>query len=155
MTVNGLWWSSAFFVLLVVAALTSGFAVLEPSSALLSSRWGISRRTAAWVVGASAWALGWVSIYSFSEPTFSFYYFGEERVRGYFDLFNILATHVLLPLTALLIALFSGWRMSKTSAKEALAIRPALAHRIWRLCIRFVAPTIISIVLLLVLFFPA
>jgi NSS family neurotransmitter:Na+ symporter len=155
MTANGIWWSSAFFFLLFVAALTSGFALLEPSIALLSSRWGISRRTAAWVVGASAWALGWVSIYSFSEPTFSFYYFGEERVRGYFDLFNILATHVLLPLTALLIALFAGWRMSKTSAKEALAIRPALAHRIWRLCIRFVAPTIIGVVLLLVLFFPA
>ena len=155
MTANGIWWSSAFFFLLFVAALTSGFALLEPSIALLSSRWGISRRTAAWIVGASAWALGWISIYSLSEPTFSFYYFGEERVRGYFDLFNILSTHVLLPLTALLIALFSGWRMSKTSAREALAIRPALAHRIWMLCIRFVAPSIIAIVLLLVLFFPA
>lgn len=155
MTANGIWWSSAFFFLLFVAALTSGFALLEPSIALISSRWGISRRTAAWVVGISAWALGWISIYSFSEPTFSFYYFGEERVQGYFDLFNILATHVLLPLTALLIALFSGWRMSKTTAREALAIRPVLAYRIWRLCIRFVAPSIITIVLLLVLFFPA
>lgn len=152
---NGIWWSSAFFFLLFVAALTSGFALLEPAIALLSSRLAISRRTAAWIVGASAWALGWVSIYSFSGDTFSFYYFGEERVRGYFDFFNILATHVLLPLTALLIALFAGWRMSKTSAKEALAIRPILAYRLWRLCIRFVAPFIITIVLLLVLFLPA
>jgi len=152
---NGIWWSSAFFFLLFVAALTSGFALLEPSIALLSSRWSVSRRTAAWLVGTSAWVLGWVSIYSFSESTFSFYYFGEERTRGYFDFFNILATHVLLPLTALLIALFAGWRMSKTSAQEALAIRPAVAYRLWRLCIRFVAPFIIAIVLLLVLFFPA
>lgn len=152
---NGIWWSSAFFFLLFVAALTSGFALLEPSIALLSSRWSISRRTAAWIVGASAWALGWVSIYSFSEPTFSFYYFGEERTRGYFDFFNILATHVLLPITALLIAVFAGWRMSKTSAREALAIRPVAAYRLWRLCIRFVAPFIIAVVLMLVLFLPA
>ena len=148
-------WSSAFFFLLLVAALTSGFALLEPSIALLSRRWSISRRTAAWIVGVSAWALGWVSIYSFSEPTFSFFYFGEERVRGYFDFFNILTTHVLLPTTALLIALFAGWRMSKISAKEALAIRPVLAYRLWRFCIRYVAPFIIAMVLLLVLFFPA
>ena len=154
-TENGIWWSSAFFFLLFVAALTSGFALLEPSIALLSSRWSMTRRAAAWLVGALAWALGWVSIYSFSEPTFSFYYFGEERTRGYFDFFNILATHVLLPLTALLIALFAGWRMSKTAAREALAIRPALAYRLWQFCIRFVAPFIIAIVLLLVLFFPA
>ncbi len=154
-TENGIWWSSSFFFLLFVAALTSGFALLEPSIAFISSRWAVSRRTAAWIVGAAAWALGWVSIYSISEPTFSFYYFGQERVRGYFDLFNIVTTHVLLPLTALLIALFAGWRMSKSTAKEALAIRPILAYRLWRLCIRFVAPFIISVVLLLVLFFPA
>jgi NSS family neurotransmitter:Na+ symporter len=152
---NGIWWSSSFFFLLFVAALTSGFALLEPSIALISSRWSISRRYAAWVVGASAWGLGWVSIYSFSEPTFSFYYFGEERLRGYFDLFNIVTTHVLLPLTALLIALFAGWKMSKNSAKEALAIRPVLAYRLWRFCIRYVAPVIITAAIILVLFIPA
>lgn len=155
MSENGIWWSSSFFFLLFVAALTSGFALLEPSIALLSNRWPLSRRSAAWLVGVGAWALGWVSIYSFSGNTFSFYYFGEERQNGYFDLFNILSTHVLLPFTALLIALFAGWRMSKISAREALAIRPAIAYRLWRLCIRFVAPFIIAIVLLLVLFLPA
>jgi len=154
-TENGIWWSSAFFFLLFVAALTSGFALLEPSIALLSSRWPISRRTAAWLVGVLAWALGWVSIYSFSGSSFSFYYYGEERTRGYFDFFNILATHVLLPLTALLIALFAGWRISKKIAREVLAIRFGLAYRLWRLCIRFVAPFIIGLVLLLVLFLPA
>ena len=152
---NGIWWSSAFFFLLFVAALTSGFALLEPSIAFLSSRWSLSRRTAAWIVGASAWALGWVSIYSFSEPAFSFYYFGEERTRGYFDLFNILAIHVLLPITALLIAIFAGWRISKLSSFSTLAIWPPFAYRLWRLCIRFVAPFIIAASLLIVLFFPA
>lgn len=152
---NGVLWSSSFFFLLFVAALTSGFALLEPCIALLSNRYSISRRTAAWLVGAAAWAMGWASIYSFSESSFSFYYFNEERHRGYFDFINILATHVLLPITALLICLFTGWRMSKSRSVGALRMRPRFAHSIWRFCIRFVAPLIIASVLALVLFFPA
>jgi len=151
MTGYGVWWSSAFFFLLMVAALTSGFALLEPLIALLVDRFSITRRVAAWIVGAMAWSAGWISVYSFNEINFSFYYFGEERINGFFDLLNILATHILLPLTALLVALFAGWRMPFNQDES----RPFMSFRLWRFCTRFVAPLIIASVLLLVLFFPA
>lgn len=155
MTDYGAWWSSAFFFLLIMAALTSGFALLEPLIALLVDRFSLSRRIAAWVVGAMAWGAGWLSIYSFNDLNFSFYYFGEERANGFFDLLNILATHVLLPLTALLIAFFAGWRMPSSDLDSGAGSRPFFSFRLWRFCTRFIAPLIIAAVLLLVLFFPA
>ncbi|RBP48315.1 sodium-dependent transporter [Arenicella xantha] len=154
MTENGVWWSSAFFCLLLVAALTSGFALLEPTIAFLVDRLSMTRRIAAWLVGAGAWLLGLLSVYSFSELRFSFYYFGTERQDGFFDLLSLLSIHILLPLTALLIALFAGWRMPTISDRDGLKQKPFMSYRVWRLCICYLAPTIIAVVLLLVLFFP-
>jgi len=151
MTENSVWLSSAFFFLLIIAALTSGFALLEPLIALLVDRFSITRRIAAWVVGAMAWGAGVVSVYSFTELRFSFYYFGQERSNGFFDLLNMIATHVLLPLTALLIALFAGWRMPKDTSKA----RPFFSFYLWQFCTRFIAPLIIAFALALVLFYPA
>ena len=151
---NGEWWASAFFVLLIMAALTSGFALLEPSIALIVDSFSISRRIAAWIVGALAWCTGLLSIYSFTDLRFNFFYFGEERANGFFDLFNILTTHVLLPITALLIAIFAGWVMTASDGLDSSRTRPFLSYRPWRFCVRFVTPLIIIAVLLLVLFFP-
>ena len=152
---NGVWLSSSFFFLLFVAALTSGFALLEPTIAIISNRLSLSRRVAAWVSGILAWALGWLSVYSFSESPFSFYYFNQEYHHGYFDFINILSTQVLLPLTVFLICIFTGWRISKDISVDALKVRPKFAYFIWRFCIRFIAPLIIGLALVLVLFYPA
>ena len=151
----GVLWSSSFFILLFVAALTSGFALLEPSIALMTDRLAISRRAAAWLVGALAWLLGWLSIYSFDGQQFTFFYFGQERVNGYFDLFNVLTTHILLPFTSLLVAIFIGWRVSSNDLKSALSNRLQFVYEIWRFCIRYLAPLIIAMVLAMVLFLPA
>lgn len=151
---NGVLWSSAFFMLLLVAALTSGFALLEPTIALLTDRGRMSRRSAAWLVGAGAWALGLVSVYSFGEFSFRFYYFGIERTRGFFDVFTLLSLHVLLPFTALLIAVFAGWRMPLSTNQDGRIDKPFMSYRLWRWCIRYLAPALIVLVLLLVLFYP-
>lgn len=155
MTENGVWWSSAFFSLLLVGALTSGFALLEPTIAFFVDSLSLSRRVAAWIVGLAAWTLGLLSVYSFSDWRFSFYYFGVERQDGFFDLLSLLSIHILLPLTALLIALFAGWRMPSTSDRDGLKQKPFLSYRLWRLCICYIAPTIITLVLALVLFYPS
>jgi len=151
---NGEWWASAFFFLLIVAALTSGFALLEPAIALIVDSFAISRRVAAWGVGALAWCAGLLSIYSFTDLRFSFFYFGEERVNGVFDLLNILTTHILLPITALLTAIFAAWIMAADNSLETLQERPFVSYRLWRFCTRYITPVIITVVLLFVLIFP-
>lgn len=155
MTESSALWSASFFLLLLVAALTSGFALLEPFIAWLIDTFSMSRRIAAWLAGALAWFSGLLSVYSFTDLSFSFYYFGEERMHGYFDFLNILTTHVLMPFTALLIALLAGWRLSRDDSEDSLDVRLILGYKIWRFCTKFIAPLIIGVVLLLVLFYPS
>ncbi len=151
---NSALWSASFFILLLVPALISGFALLEPTIAALVSAFEIPRRLAAWLAGSFAWILGLLSVYSFSDLKFSFYYFAEERTNGLFDVLYILTTHVLMPLTALLLALFAGWKVSRTNALSSLNLRAHFTFVIWQFCNRFIAPLIITIILFLVLFYP-
>jgi NSS family neurotransmitter:Na+ symporter len=151
----GIWWSTAFFIFLFIAALTSGFALLEPSIAMLSKRTRLGRRAAAWLIGAVTWSIGYVAIYFFNSKQFSFYYYDQERLHGFFDGLNFLSIHILLPLTSLLVCIFVGWRMSRTTAKASLSMRPKIAFLFWLFCIRFVAPFILLTALIMVLFIPA
>ena len=60
-----------------------------------------------------------------------------------------------MPFTALLIALFAGWRLPRTESKEALNVGLKIAYKVWRFCTKVVAPLIIAAVLIIVLFYPA
>ena len=152
---NSLAWSALFFFLLLVASLTSAIALLDPLVQWLTESWNLSRRLAAWMIGAIAWLGGLLSVYSYSDLQFSFYYFGIERFNGGFDFLNILTTHILMPLTALLVALFAGWGITREHAREQLAMRFGFTFRFWHFCTRLLAPFIICLVLIIVLFYPA
>ncbi|HAU68127.1 MAG TPA: hypothetical protein DCW52_06970, partial [Gammaproteobacteria bacterium] len=152
---NSVWISTTFFSLMFAAALFSGLALLEPAIAWLSERYEMGRRQAAWMVGVIVWAFGLLSIFSYSDFNFAFYYFGVERLGGYFDFFNILSTHVLMPLTALFIALFAGWVISREEALKSLQVRAGISFTLWRLFTRYTAPLFLIITLLMVLFVPA
>lgn len=147
--------SASFFILLLATALISGFALLEPFIAWIVGRFQIERRYAAWLVGILAWLSGLLSVYSFSDLQFRFYYFGQEHINGWFDGLNIITTHVLMPLTALLVAIFAGWSLSKGESQEALDVRWAFAYKAWRFSIKYIVPLILVLVLVLVLFYPA
>jgi len=121
----------------------------------LSERYEMGRRQAAWMVGVIVWAFGLLSIFSYSDFNFAFYYFGVERLGGYFDFFNILSMHVLMPLTALFIALFAGWVISREEALKSLQVRAGISFTLWRLFTRYTAPLFLIITLLMVLFVPA
>ena len=147
--------SASFFILLLATALTSGFSLLEPCISWLMGRFSMPRRYAAWLVGILAWLFGLVSVFSFSDLSFNFYYFDQERVNGAFDVLNIVTTHVLMPLTALLVSVFTGWSLSKGDTQEALDVRWSIAYKLWRISIKYITSGILVVVLVLVLFYPA
>ena len=152
---NGQWAASAFFILLLIAALTSGFALLEPAIAMLIDKTEWPRRLIAWVVGFVAWGVGLLSVYSFQGKQFTFFYFGQEYKNGYFDLFNMLATDILLPLTAFFITLFVAWALPKEVTYDKTNLRPMFTYKLWRFCSRLVAPIILLATLVIVLAIPA
>lgn len=152
---NSVIWSSVFFLLMAVVALVAGFSLLEPAIAWMIRYFEISRRAAAWLVGIAAWFAGLPSLLSFSDPNFSFFYFGEEQLHGFFDVFTILAMHILMPITALMITIFAAWRISRKRSQAAMSVGIEMGYRLWRFSSKIFAPLIISVCLLIVLLNPA
>ncbi len=138
---GGQFFGVLFFVLLAVAALTSAISVLEPVVAWLveSARWG--RIKSCLVAGIGAWLLGVGSLLSFNE--WSGFTPGG---RNFFDWAEFLSTTVLLPLGGMLVAVFAGWGMARSSTMNELGIGDSLAYQAWVVLARFVAPVGVGIV---------
>ena len=126
--------SLAFFVLLLAAALTSGISLLEVISAYFVDEFKMPRHLAAIMFGLICFLMG-VGV-AYSPP--------------YFEKFlDPLASNYLLPLGALFISLFAGWRLDQKIAESEFAeTKFAKVFHVWLNCVRYVAPVLIAVVFL-------
>lgn len=125
---------AAFFFLAFFAAITSSVSLLEPSVAFVAERFNMTKKKAAWVTGAAITALGLVSLFS---PAF-------------FDFIDTgLAGPILAPLSALLIVLFTGWRLKKTIIAEEIGGDGEWLGRFILFFVRWVAPLFMGFVLII------
>jgi len=139
-----------FFLLLVFAALTSSIALLEPMVLWITERFHWSRPRAAWAAGGGAWALGLGTVLSFSawKDWHPLGMFARYEGKTFFDLLDYATSSVMMPVCALLIALFVGWRMQPEAAADELGLGRGLNFRIWRnLLLRWLVPLAIAIIL--------
>lgn len=108
-------WNTMFFLLMLVAAVTSGISLFEVGISSLMSQWKLSRKKAAVL------CLGGVSIFSllssFSNVSWAnlprleaafIYAFGSAR-SSFFDLLDYVSSSWVLPLNGLLAAIYVGW----------------------------------------------
>lgn len=125
----------AFFVLLVVAAWSSGISLLEVVVAVGFDRFGWSRPKAAVGIGAAIWALGLPSAFS----------------GDFLDFMDNLTTRYMLPTGGLLIALSAGWLLSRTDREAGFTALPGGGAGLaagWTWTIRFVTPVLVLLVIL-------
>jgi len=137
---GGVFFGAVFFVLLVFAAWTSAISLIEPAVAWLVENRGMQRVRAAVIVGITAWALGILTIMSFSRWSFSFSFRGEQKTTGLFDMLDILTANFMLPLGGLAMALFAGWFMARSSTLDELDAGDGLLYRSWHFVVRYVSP---------------
>jgi NSS family neurotransmitter:Na+ symporter len=137
-----------FFLLVVFAALTSGISLLEPATAYLVQRLGWARAKAAALLTAGIWLLGLLSVLSFNAWS-DVHPLGVGPLRDmtFFDLLDGLTTNFLLPLGGMGIAIFAGWRMSRSATMQELRFGP-VAHAVWRFVVRYISPVLVALVLL-------
>lgn len=121
---GGRWVGLAFFLMLLVAALTSVVALLEVPTSLAVARLGWSRRGAALTSAAVALVL--------TLPAA----FGEAQVLERLD---AAASTILLPLSGIAVALFAGWAWRDGDAR-----RPGEP---WLWLLRGAVPLAIAVVL--------
>ncbi|MDJ0958937.1 MAG: sodium-dependent transporter, partial [Arenicellales bacterium] len=150
----GAYWGTLFFLLLALTAWTSAIALLEPPVAWLCERYGWSRAKAAAVSGLLVWVLGLVSILSFSHWKFSFEFSGVERTNGALDILSIATSNFLLPITGILIAVFTGWVVSRERSRLEMG-RSKLNYAVWSISIRFAVPLLVGLLFIYLLLDPA
>ncbi|MDJ0907021.1 MAG: sodium-dependent transporter [Woeseiaceae bacterium] len=142
---GGTVFGALFFLLLAFAAVTSIIAIIEPIVAYAEDRWRMSRKLGCAVFGTLGWALGVLSVLSFNRwsdlhPLGMFDVFAGKTI---FDLIDYFTANVMMPVGAILIALFVGWRMKPEMPEGDLSFyRPAL-YKVWLWTVRVIAPAAI------------
>ena len=136
-----------FFVLLLFAAYTTALGMLEPIVAWLEEHFPGKRKQLALISGFAIWVLGLGSVFSFSFASgfFPLAFIGIEKT--FFGLADFTVANVLLPINALLIALFAGWVIKGASAREEFSQDSAAWRTYWRFTNRYIAPVAIGIIL--------
>ena len=108
-------WNGMFFVLMFIAALTSGISLFEVGIATCMTQWKLNRRMAAFLcfAGVSVFSiLSSVSNVSWENlpkiEAFFVFAFGSAR-SSFFDLLDYVASSWVLPLNGLAVAIYVGW----------------------------------------------
>ncbi len=150
MPVIGYAFALLFYVLLLLAALTSSISMHEICTAFISEHFSKSRRKAAAIVTVICLVLGGFCSLSFGpwkEVTFC--------GKGIFDLFDYTVTKFLMPLGGLLITLFVGWYFDRKLVEQQLTNDGSIPVRTMKpllFLIRWVAPFGILVIFLNELF---
>ena len=134
-------WASAFFLLLALASITSTISMSEICVAFLCEQWGMKRPVAVAVNAVVAMALGSVCALSFG-PLAGMKIFGMNT----FDLFDYITSNIFMPLSGMLIAIFTGWVLKRSIINHELAPAPRVLINIIVFCLRFVAPAAIALI---------
>jgi len=139
-----------FFLLVMLAAMTSEISALEPSIAYLIDEHEWKRKPAVFVVGLSAFVIGIPSALSYSvlqDSTF----FG----LNFLELMDFAASAVLIPLGGFLAIILTGWiwgfKEAITHLKQGTAglfeRKPWLTNY-FKVCIKYLSPILILFVFL-------
>lgn len=134
---------TAFFALVLLAALGSAIALLEPGTAWLVQRLRWRRPLAALVLAGAAWLCGLLTIFSFS-----LWSGWRPGGRSLFAWIDWLGASVLLPLCGLSIAVFVGWRMRREASRDELFVEHPRFYAVWRFLLRYIAPPAIGGILI-------
>lgn len=139
-----------FFLLVVLAALTSEISAMEPTIAYLIDEWGWKRRSAVLACGTVAFIFGIPAALSYSALK-------HHSVAGmaYLDLMSFAATGILIPVGGLFAVILVGWKWGVSKAlvhlkegSDALFERHQWLNWYFRICFKYTAPLLILLVLL-------
>ena len=129
-----------FFVLLLLAAVSSAIAILEPAVAWVEERRGMTRRRSALLVTSALWLLGISSVLSFNLWAD----FRPIAGKTLFELMDYLTANLMMPVGGMLIAVFAGWFMRDSTLAQELRLHSPWMFRAWRFLLRTFTPLAIA-----------
>ncbi len=140
--------STVFFLLLSLAALTSAISLLEALTQWVSNE-RVGRTASAILMSASVVLLAAVASFSFGDGVMSGIQIGGLQI---FDLLDKLTGTILPPVCALMTIIFFGWFMRKEDIMDELSNHGVLKVGYFKVfyyfLVRFVAPVALIVVLI-------
>lgn len=148
--VLGYIFSGLFYMLLLLAALTSAMSLHESVTAYVIESIGMTRKKASTLVSVSCMALGVLCCLSFGVLS-------NVTLCGltFFDLFDFCASKIIMPAGGLVICLFVGWYLDRKLVYNELTNGGTVPFRLFRLYIflvRYVVPIAIALIFINELF---
>jgi NSS family neurotransmitter:Na+ symporter len=139
---GGLVVGAVFFFLLSAAALTSMVSLLEvPVSAVIHRRnWG--RKRTAWAMGALIFLIGLPS--ALSQGMLKHVTIASKDILSAID---AAVSNLLLPVGGILIAIFVGWHVSRSTTLSAAGFDPPRLGPSWLWLLRYMVPLAVLLVL--------
>ena len=137
-------WSSIFYLLLAIAALTSTISLHEVATAYMHEEHGFTRKRAAFIVSFGVLVLGVISSLSFGLLK-------EHTVFGlnFFDLLDYVTAKIMLPFGGLLVSVFVGWRIDRKILKAELTNQGTASFyffTIYAFLLKYIAPIAIGLI---------
>ena len=139
-------WSSAFFLLLAVAALTSTISLHEVLTAYISEEWKMNRKKAARITTLLVTVMACTASLSIGV-------WKEYTIFGmtFFDLLDSISANIILPLGGLFTSIFVGWYMDRKALRDEITNKgtlPALLYNMTTVLLRYVCPVFLTVIFL-------
>jgi NSS family neurotransmitter:Na+ symporter len=132
--------STAFFILLFFAAITSSISLIEPAITFVVEKFYVSRLYATNILGVITWFLGIFTVLSFNNLS-EFTFFGMTI----FDNLDYLTSKIMLPLGGLLMALFVGYVVKKSIVEKELNANKNVVE-FWFIIIKVLSPLMLILI---------
>jgi SNF family Na+-dependent transporter len=137
-------WSTLFFLLLGLAALSSTISMHEAVTSYFVEKRGMSRQMGAFIVTLFA-----IILATFSSLSLGVY--SEYTLLGlnFFDLLDKFTSIVMLPLLGILTAVFVGWIWKKEDMRAELTAEGGIDRKTYpiiRFLLKWVCPVLVSVV---------
>lgn len=143
---GGAAFSCMFFLLLFFAAVTSMMSLLEVAVSFIMDEFNTSRKVATWVGGGIITLLGIPSAMSLAEGSS----IPMIHKWSFFDFMDTIANNLMMPLSALGISLYIGWKWTEEAKRQmtnnGLVPFPMMAP--WLFGVRLFAPVMILVILI-------
>lgn len=148
---GGQFFGAVFFLLLIVAALSSCLGGAEAAVSWVDKRWNVPRERGILYFVGTIWLIGIATIMSLGE--WSDFYplsivpaLAEETI---FDLLEWFAANILLLIGAALTSIFFGWLIPKKTKLEGFGVGDAAFYAYANTMMRYVIPPVLFVALVL------
>lgn len=135
---------TAFFILLLFAALTSSISLLESIVSHLEEILPYGRFKITWVTTALLFLVGLSTVFSFNVWSD----FKPIANKTIFELIDYFGSNLLMPIGGIFMAVLAGWMLSTRTTREILNLKSSILFHIWIILIRYIAPTAVALIML-------